>query len=67
MKLRFLLSAAALTLAPLAATMASAQDLPPCENCADSMTIMSWGGAYQASQIAAYSDPYAAATGITVV
>ncbi|MBF9030902.1 extracellular solute-binding protein [Rhodobacterales bacterium HKCCE3408] len=25
---------------------------------ADSMTLVSWGGAYQASQIAAYSDPY---------
>jgi putative spermidine/putrescine transport system substrate-binding protein len=27
---------------------------------ADSMTIVSWGGAYQASQVGAYSDPYAA-------
>ena len=25
-----------------------AQDLPPCENCADEMTVVSWGGAYQA-------------------
>ncbi len=41
-------------------------DLPPCENCADSMTIMSWGGAYQTSQQKAYTEPYAAATGVTV-
>ena len=27
---------------------------------ADSMTLVSWGGAYQTSQIRAYSDPYAA-------
>ena len=41
-------------------------DLPPCDNCADSMTIMSWGGAYQASQQKAYTEPYAAATGVSV-
>jgi putative spermidine/putrescine transport system substrate-binding protein len=64
MKFTSLFGATALALTPL---MAFAQDLPPCENCADSMTIMSWGGAYQASQIAAYSDPYKAMTGITVV
>ena len=28
---------------------------------AGSMTLVSWGGAYQASQTNAYSDPYAAA------
>ncbi|MEY8099932.1 extracellular solute-binding protein, partial [Falsihalocynthiibacter sp. S25ZX9] len=54
-------------MSPLAATTVFAADLPACENCSDSMTIMSLGGAYQASQIAAYSDPYAALTGITVV
>jgi putative spermidine/putrescine transport system substrate-binding protein len=43
-----------------------APDLPECENCADSMTIMSWGGAYQESQQKAYTEPYAAATGIDV-
>lgn len=64
MKFTSLLGATALALTPL---MALAEDLPPCENCADSMTIMSWGGAYQASQIAAYSDPYKEMTGITVV
>ncbi len=34
---------------------------------ADSMTIVSWGGAYQASQVGAYSDPYMADTGINIV
>ncbi|AML52656.1 extracellular solute-binding protein [Falsihalocynthiibacter arcticus] len=67
MKLRHLFGATALVMSPLAATTVFAADLPACENCSDSMTIMSWGGAYQASQIAAYSDPYAALTGITVV
>ena len=41
--------------ASLAATGAMAEG-----HMADSMTLVSWGGAYQASQIAAYSDPYAA-------
>jgi len=66
MKLKYLLGATALTLAPLGGTIATAQDLPACENCSDSMVIMSWGGAYQASQLAAYAEPYAALTGITV-
>jgi putative spermidine/putrescine transport system substrate-binding protein len=43
-----------------------APDLPECENCADSMTIVSWGGAYQVSQQKAYSEPYIAATGVQV-
>jgi len=64
MKLTTLLGATALAMTPL---MAFAQDLPPCDNCSDSMTIMSWGGAYQDSQIAAYSDPYKKLTGISVV
>jgi putative spermidine/putrescine transport system substrate-binding protein len=66
MKLRHLLGATAIAVAPLAWT-ASAQDLPPCENCADNMTIVSWGGAYQASQLKAYVEPYAAVTGVSVV
>ncbi len=33
---------------------------------ADSMTIVSWGGAYQTSQQKAYSEPYAEETGIQV-
>ncbi len=65
MNMKYLLGATALTLVPFAATMAAAQDLPPCENCADSMTLMSWGGAYQNSQQKAYTEPYAALTGVT--
>jgi putative spermidine/putrescine transport system substrate-binding protein len=34
---------------------------------ADSMTVVSWGGAYQNSQQKAYSEPYAADTGTTFV
>tara|TARA_R110002051_G_scaffold264959_4_gene324915 strand:+ start:1499 stop:2605 length:1107 start_codon:yes stop_codon:yes gene_type:complete len=34
---------------------------------ADSMTIVSWGGAYSASQQGAYHDPYMANTGITII
>lgn len=65
MKLKHLLGATALTIAPFGATIAFAQDLPPCENCADSMTVMSWGGAYQNSQQKAYSEPYSELTGVT--
>jgi len=43
-----LMTATALT----AAGAVSAQDM------ADSMTLVSWGGAYQASQVSAYSEPY---------
>jgi putative spermidine/putrescine transport system substrate-binding protein len=60
-----------LTLAAIAAASfggaAYAVDLPPCENCADSMTIVSWGGAYSASQNNAYHKPYMEATGITII
>jgi putative spermidine/putrescine transport system substrate-binding protein len=66
MKLRHLLGATALAVAPLA-WAATAQDLPPCENCANNMTIVSWGGAYQLSQLKAYVEPYAAITGVSVV
>lgn len=34
---------------------------------ANEMTIVSWGGAYSASQQAAYSDPYAAMTGVKII
>ena len=64
MKPTFLLGAAALALLPLATL---ADDLPPCDDCADSLTISSWGGAYQAMQIAAYAEPYAKATGIKLI
>nr|WP_132950606.1 extracellular solute-binding protein [Rhodovulum bhavnagarense] len=58
-----LLSATALVALPAGTLFA--QDLPPCENCADSLTVVSWGGAYQNSQIKAYAEPYAAVTGVT--
>jgi len=69
MKLRHLLGASALAIVPFGAHLAVAQDveLPPCENCADEMTLVSWGGAYQQSQINAYTEPYTAATGVSVV
>ncbi|MFO1210120.1 MAG: extracellular solute-binding protein [Amaricoccus sp.] len=62
MTLRLLLGAAALAIAPIASA-AFADDLPPCEGCADAMTVVSWGGAYQNSQQKAYTEPYAALTG----
>ena len=34
---------------------------------ADSMTIVSWGGAYSASQQAAYHDPYMEMTGVEII
>ena len=42
-------------------------DMAPCENCADELTVVSWGGAYQNSQIKAYSEPYAEKTGVTFI
>jgi putative spermidine/putrescine transport system substrate-binding protein len=67
MKLRHLLGSAVLLAAPLAAPAqdAATEELPPCENCADSMVVMSWGGAYQDSQRLAYTDPYEELTGVT--
>ena len=41
--------------------------LEPCENCAEELTLVSWGGAYQNSQIKAYTEPYTAATGVKIV
>jgi putative spermidine/putrescine transport system substrate-binding protein len=64
MRLKHWLGAAALALAPaVSGPAAVAQDLPECENCADSLTLVSWGGAYQNSQQKAYSEPYAELTG----
>ncbi|MEO0543943.1 MAG: extracellular solute-binding protein, partial [Pseudomonadota bacterium] len=67
MKLKTLLLASAA--AGLLSTTAIAENhglaLEPCENCADSLVLVSWGGAYQQSQINAYSAPYSDATGVT--
>jgi putative spermidine/putrescine transport system substrate-binding protein len=68
MKLKHLLGASALAALPIAAATAQdAPQVPPCENCADTMTISSWGGAYQAMQQNAYAEPYAAATGVNII
>ena len=39
----------------------AATELPACDDCSDSMVIMSWGGAYQTSQLKAYVEPYVGA------
>lgn len=63
-----LLAASIISLsAGASAVTANAQELPPCENCADEMTIVSWGGAYSNSQIKAYHEPYAEATGVKII
>ncbi|MEO1745163.1 MAG: extracellular solute-binding protein [Pseudomonadota bacterium] len=69
MKLKTVLlaSAAAGLLSTSAIADNHAAALEPCENCADSITAVSWGGAYQASQIKAYAEPYAAATGVEFI
>src|SRR6476469_5837829 len=64
MKLTCLFGASALAIVPLAAL---AQDLPPCEDCADTMTVSSWGGAYQAMQQKAWAEPYEKATGVKII
>jgi putative spermidine/putrescine transport system substrate-binding protein len=64
MILKLVIGASALAVLPMAAL---AEDAPPCDNCADSMTISSWGGAYQAMQQKAYAEPYAAATGVNII
>ncbi len=54
----------------LAALVASTALVVPAafaQEMADEMTIVSWGGAYSASQQAAYSDPYAAKTGVKII
>ena len=70
MKLKTLLLAtmtAALAFGANVATVNAADELPPCEGCAMEMTIVSWGGAYSASQNNAYHLPYQALTGIKVI
>ena len=60
MKLKNLLLSTGAALVAAPALMA--QDM------ADSMTVVSWGGAYQASQVNAYAEPYKAMhEGLTVV
>lgn len=63
MRIKYLLGAAVVAVAPMSGTVAQETELPPCENCSDTMTVVSWGGAYQSSQQKAYTEPYAALTG----
>jgi putative spermidine/putrescine transport system substrate-binding protein len=65
MNLKHLLGATALAMLPIGGVAVAQEELPPCENCADRMTVVSWGGAYQHSQQKAYTEPYAALTGTT--
>jgi putative spermidine/putrescine transport system substrate-binding protein len=51
----------------LAVNSASHSSLPECENCADTMTIVSWGGAYSNSQNEAYHKPYMEMTGVKII
>ncbi|MGQ7845865.1 extracellular solute-binding protein [Granulosicoccus sp. 3-233] len=57
----------AFALSAVALTASAADELPPCENCVDELTIVSWGGAYSNSQIQAYSKPYEALTGVKII
>lgn len=69
MKHKSLLLAAAASTALFSTTaIAQNEDLAaaPCEGCAEEMTIVSWGGAYQESQLKAYVEPYVAVTGVKV-
>jgi putative spermidine/putrescine transport system substrate-binding protein len=66
MKLKHLLGASALAALPMVAATAQDTELPPCENCVDSMTISSWGGAYQEMQQQAWVEPYTTATGVSI-
>ncbi len=67
MSFKHLLGASALLAASAAGYVASAETLPPCDGCADEMTIVSWGGAYSYSQQKAYHEPYMALTGVKII
>jgi len=72
MKLKSILMSTAAAGVMLGATAVGVQSAghggpEDCDNCAMEMTIVSWGGAYSASQKAAYDDPYAAATGVKII
>jgi len=58
---------AGLILGSFAVSGTAQDELPPCENCADEMTIVSWGGAYSNSQLKAYHEPYSELTGVTII
>ena len=49
------------------AAYAASHAMEKCDNCANDMTIVSWGGAYSASQNNAYHKPYSEKTGVNIV
>ncbi|MFK8075432.1 MAG: extracellular solute-binding protein [Granulosicoccus sp.] len=59
--------ASAFALSAVAMVATAADELPACEDCADQMTIVSWGGAYSNSQLQAYHNPYSEMTGVEIV
>lgn len=67
MKLTQFILPSALAVLPVAGAMAQDATLPPCDACADSLTISSWGGAYQDMQLKAFAEPYIAATGVKII
>lgn len=67
MKLTQIILPSALAVLPAAAAMAQDATLPPCDNCTDTLTISSWGGAYQDMQVKNFAEPYTAATGVQIV
>lgn len=54
-------------LSALVATTALCAPMAMAEGMAKEMTIVSWGGAYSASQKNAYHDPYSANTGVKII
>jgi putative spermidine/putrescine transport system substrate-binding protein len=57
----------AFALSAVAMVASAADELPACEDCADQLTIVSWGGAYSNSQLQAYHKPYSEITGVEII
>lgn len=57
----------AFALSAVAMVASAADELPACEDCADQLTIVSWGGAYSNSQLQAYHKPYSEMTGVDII
>ncbi len=55
------------TIAALVATTTISVPMAFATEMANEMTIVSWGGAYSASQLHAYDEPYAAKTGVKII
>jgi putative spermidine/putrescine transport system substrate-binding protein len=67
MKLTQFILPSALAMLPVTGAMAQDATLPPCDNCSDTLTISSWGGAYQDMQTKLFAEPYIAATGVKII